>query len=170
MKKVVILGPECTGKSELSEFLAREFQTVWVPEFARTYINNLTRPYEASDLPNIARGQLTLEDKLASEGNNLLICDTDLYVIKIWSMFKYGFVHPEISTAINDRKYDLYLLTYIDIPWVADPLREHPHERERLYELYLNEMRHQPVPFIEIKGDRNHRRKLAIEGVNALLL
>jgi NadR type nicotinamide-nucleotide adenylyltransferase len=170
MKKVVVLGPECTGKSELSDFLAREFQTVWVPEFARVYINDLKRPYEATDLLNIARGQLTLEDKLAGEANDLLICDTDLYVIKVWSMFKYGFCHPEILTAIRDRRYDLYLLTYIDIPWEADPLREHPNERERLYDLYLTEMQNQPVPFIEIKGDRSHRRKLAIEGVNALLL
>jgi NadR type nicotinamide-nucleotide adenylyltransferase len=168
MKKVVILGPECTGKSELSEFLAREFRTEWVPEFARQYINSLTRPYEASDLLSIARGQLALEDKLSTKADKLLICDTDLYVIKIWSMFKYGFCHPEILTAIRKRKYDLYLLTYIDIPWEEDPLREHPHNRRQLYDLYLNEMRLQPVPFIEIKGHREQRRKLAVEGVKTL--
>jgi NadR type nicotinamide-nucleotide adenylyltransferase len=170
MKKVVILGPECTGKSELSEFLAREFDTVWVPEFARQYINNLTRPYEASDLLNIARGQLALEDKLSAKADKLLICDTDLYVIKIWSMFKYGFCHPEILNAINERKYDLYLLTYIDIPWQDDPLREHPHNRRELYDLYLKEMRLQPVPFVEIKGHREQRRKLAVEAIKTLSL
>jgi NadR type nicotinamide-nucleotide adenylyltransferase len=170
MKKVVVLGPECTGKSELSEFLAREFQTVWVPEFARQYINDLGRPYEPSDLLNIARGQISSEDNLAAQANELLICDTNLYVIKIWSMFKYGFCHREILDAINERKYDLYLLTYIDIPWEADPLREHPHERERLYELYLNEMRLQPVPFIEIKGHRQDRRRSAVEGIKTHLL
>lgn len=169
IKKVVVLGPECTGKSELSEFLAKEFKTVWVEEFARTYINNLQRPYGLSDLVNIAKGQLYLEDTLTSKANKLLICDTDLYVIKIWSTFKYGYCDPEILKSIASRKYDLYLLTYIDIPWEADPQREHPDQRELLYELYLNEMRNQSGPFTEIKGTRDQRRKQATERIKKLL-
>lgn len=169
IKKVVVIGPECTGKSELSEFLANEFRTVWVEEYARTYIKNLQRPYDPSDLLKIAKGQLQLEDTLAPKANKLLICDTDLYVIKVWSTFKYGYCDPQILAAIASRKYDLYLLTYIDIPWEADPQREHPDQRELLYELYLNEMRKQSVPFTEIKGTRDQRRKNASERIKKLL-
>ena len=169
IKKVVILGPECTGKSELSEYLAKEFNTLWVKEYARTYINDLARPYVAADLPVIANGQLASEDALLPRSNKVLICDTNLYVIKIWSIFKYGFCDPEILKSIASRKYDLYLLTYIDIPWMPDPQREHPDQREILFDLYLQEMKNQLVSFVVIEGTREQRRKLATDSVRKLL-
>jgi NadR type nicotinamide-nucleotide adenylyltransferase len=168
-KKVVVLGPECTGKSELSEFLARQFKTTWVKEFAREYLTNLPGSYVAQDLLEIAKGQLTSEDALAARANKVLICDTNLYVIKIWSLFKYGYCDPEILTSVSTRQYDLYLLTYIDIPWEADPQREHPGQREKLYNLYLKEMQNQTVPFIEVKGTREERRHLATKAIINLL-
>lgn len=169
IKKVVVIGPECTGKSELSAFLANHFNTEWVPEYARGFLDNLVRPYAQHDLTTIAHGQLRLEDKSRLHSNDVMICDTNLYVIKVWSEFKYGNCDPEILKVIEERKYDLYLLTYIDIPWQEDPLREHPDKRQQLYEIYLNEMRKQPVPFIEITGDRSQRQQKAIEAVNNLL-
>lgn len=169
IKKVVVVGPECTGKSELSEYLASVFKTVWVEEYARTYIDKLERPYHADDLPVIARGQVAGEDELFPKANRLLVCDTDLYVIKIWSMFKYGYCDPWILDTIATRKYDLYLLTNIDIPWIADPQREHPDQRDALYRLYLDEMHHQSVPFVEVRGTREQRRKTAVDSINALL-
>lgn len=169
IKKVVILGPECTGKSELSEYLAKEFNTVWVEEYARAYIESLKRPYNAEDLPVIARGQLSRENALSPKANRVLICDTDLYVIKVWSNFKYGYCDPQILESIASRKYDLYLLSYIDIPWQFDPLREHPDERGILFELYHQEMKNQHVPFEIIKGSREERRRVATDAVSSLL-
>jgi NadR type nicotinamide-nucleotide adenylyltransferase len=169
IKKVVILGPECTGKSELSEFLAHQFDTAWVPEFAREYLDNLQRPYGPADLPAIAQGQLALEDRMVPEARQVLFCDTDLYVIKVWSLFKYGHCDIEVLKAIERRKYDLYLLTDVDIPWVHDPLREHPDQREVLYDFYLREMKNQSIPFVEIRGDRAQRRKTAAQVIQNLL-
>jgi NadR type nicotinamide-nucleotide adenylyltransferase len=169
IKKVAIIGPECTGKSSLSEFLAEKFQTVWVPEYARGYINNLRRPYNQSDLITIAHGQLRIEDEWARDANKVLICDTNLYVIKVWSQFKYGNVVRDILEQIKVRKYDLYLLTYVDLPWEEDPQREHPTKREELYNIYRNEMLGQSVPFVEIKGDREQRRALAVNAVESIL-
>lgn len=169
IKKVVIIGPECTGKSELSQWLANTFNTEWVKEYAREYLDNLDRPYGPEDLPLIARGQLAAEDALAKTANNVLFCDTDLYVIKVWSYFKYGYCDKEILDTIASRKYDLYLLTYIDIPWVSDPLREHPDQREVLYSIYLKEMKSQSVPFLEVKGTREQRQTLAATAVRTML-
>lgn len=169
MKKVVILGPECTGKSELSDYLAREFNTVWVEEYARAYLSHLQRPYEPEDLLLIARGQVSAEEALVSKANKVLICDTDLYVIKVWSHFKYGYCHPEILETIASRKYDLYLLSYIDVPWQYDPQREHPHERETLFDIYHEEMLNQSVPFRIVKGSRKERRTIAADAVRDLL-
>jgi NadR type nicotinamide-nucleotide adenylyltransferase len=169
IKKVVIIGPECTGKSELSEYLADHFNTVWAREYAREYLDNLGRSYGPEDLLRIAQGQIALEDEMNRKAQKVLFCDTDLYVIKVWSYFKYGYCDKSILDSIRRRTYDLYLLTYIDIPWVNDPLREHPDQRETLYSLYLQEMQNQAVPFIEVKGSREARQKLAIDAVHKLL-
>lgn len=169
IKRVAVIGPESTGKSELSQYLAKVFDTVWVEEYARTYLDKLGRPYGPPDLVSIAKGQISHEDSLAPKANKVLICDTDLYVIKIWSRFKYGYCDPRILEWMAMRNYDLYLLTYVDLPWEPDPYREHPHQREALYQLYLDEMRSQSVPFEEIRGQREARRKIAVESVERLL-
>jgi NadR type nicotinamide-nucleotide adenylyltransferase len=169
VKKVVVIGPECTGKSELSKFLAAHFKTEWVPEYARGYIDNLVRPYQQSDLLSIAHGQVRLEDEWIRDANKVLICDTNLYVIKIWSEFKFGDCPTEILDTIAKRPYDLYLLTYIDIPWENDPQREHPHEREKLYSIYLEHLKNQSVPFVEIKGEREQRRQTAVAAIEKIL-
>jgi NadR type nicotinamide-nucleotide adenylyltransferase len=167
-KRVAIIGPECTGKSELSKFLAQHYKTEWVPEYARAYIDNLRRPYNQNDLITIAHGQLRLEDEYARDANTFLFCDTNLYVIKVWSMFKYGNCEKEILDQIANRRYDLYLLTYVDLPWEEDPLREHPTKRAELYNIYLNEMKNQSVPFVEIKGEREQRQATAIQAIEKL--
>ncbi len=168
IKKIAIIGPECTGKSALSQFLADHYKTTYVPEYARGYIDNLVRPYQESDLITIAHGQMRLEDEWPRD-SNLLICDTNLYVIKVWSDFKFGQCDEEILENIASRKYDLYLLTYVDIPWQDDPQREHPHKREELYQCYLNEMKNQAVPYVEIKGEKEERIKLAVEAIDKII-
>jgi len=167
VKKVAVIGPECTGKSDLSAYLATYFKTEWVPEYARGYMDKLVRPYIQSDLLTIAHGQMRIEDEFARDANKVLICDTNLYVIKVWSEFKFGSCHEEILNQIATRKYDLYLLTNIDIPWEDDPQREHPQQRQELYNIYLREMKNQPVPFVEIKGERELRQKMAVNAVES---
>jgi NadR type nicotinamide-nucleotide adenylyltransferase len=170
VKKVAIIGPECTGKSVLSAFLADHFKTEWVREYAREFLEGLNRDYNETDLLTIARGQLRLEDEAEKQAKNILFCDTNLYVIKVWSEFKYGQVNPEILKLMDHRTYDLYLLTNIDIPWSEDPQREHPHKRQELYSIYLSEMEKQPVPFVEISGEQDERRSTAIAAVKQIMM
>jgi NadR type nicotinamide-nucleotide adenylyltransferase len=168
-KKVCVIGPECTGKSDLSKYLASYYKTVCVDEYARAYLNKLNRPYEQSDLTKIAHGQLRMEDEWHNDAKDLMICDTNAIVIKVWSEFKYGNCEPEILKLIAQTKYDLYLLTYIDIPWENDPLREHPDKREHFWFIYKQEIEKSKVPFVEIGGSREERRKKAIAAVDQLL-
>jgi NadR type nicotinamide-nucleotide adenylyltransferase len=172
MKKVVVLGPESTGKSTLSEKLAAHFNTVWTPEYAREYLDELGRPYEQGDLLEIARGQLRLEDEKARQASRLLICDTDLYVLKVWSEHKYGHADPRILEQIAARPYDLYLLTYIDIPWQEDPQREYPDPqmREYFYRIYRDIVVNAGVPWADIRGSFEEREKAAIAAVDKLIL
>ena len=170
-KKVAVTGPESTGKSLLSQQLAQEFNTVWVPEYAREYLLKLPEPqkYIEEDLLNIAKGQLISEDQLIQSASEILICDTELLVIKIWSEFKYNRCHPWIIEQINIRKYDLYLLCNPDIPWEYDPLRENPALREYFYIKFLKELNRMEVNYIEIKGDYEQRLETAINEIKLLL-
>lgn len=171
MKRVVVIGPESTGKSTLSEQLAQHYNTLWVPEYARQYIEELSRPYEEKDLLSIAEGQLSLEDERAALADKLLVCDTDLHVIKVWSEHRFKGCDPLILAYIASRKYDLYLLTYVDIPWEEDPQREHPDPamREYFYNLYKELIINTGVPFVEIKGDIAERLQTAVHAIDSML-
>lgn len=167
----MVIGPESTGKSTLSAQLAVHFNTVWVREFARGFLESLNRPYEAKDLLTIAAGQLQAEDEALAKANGLLICDTDLHVVKVWSEAKYGDCDPRILDMIASRRYDGYLLTYIDIPWEDDPQREHPQpeEREYFYNIYRDIVMNAGLPWADIRGSYEERLQKAISAINGWL-
>jgi len=171
MKKVVVIGPESTGKSTLSEKLAAHFNTVWTPEYARDYLDQLNRPYEEHDLLEIAAGQVALERRQAGNANKVLICDTDLYVIKVWSEHKYGHCDPRILNQVAQQHCDLYLLTYIDLPWEEDPQREYPDPAMRtyFYNIYKDIVIASGVNWVDIRGNYQEREALAIAAVEQLL-
>lgn len=171
IKKIAIIGPESTGKSTLSNQLALHYQTSWVPEYAREYLEHLNHPYAETDLLAIAKGQLKAEDQqLGTAKNDLLFCDTDLYVIKVWSEHKYNTCHPWILQQIAKRDYSIYLLTDIDIPWQNDPQREHPDPRMRayFYNVYHDIVIHSGIPWFNIRGDYNTRLVTAVEAIESL--
>lgn len=167
IRKIVVIGPESTGKSTLSAALADELNTVWVPEYARAYLENLGRPYSQEDLSVIADGQLSSEDELTKQADKLLICDTDLQVIKVWSNASYGNCDKKILEQIAARRYDMYLLTYIDTAWEEDPLREHPKPEERtyFYNLYRDIVQNSSVPWVDVRGGHEERLKIALNAI-----
>lgn len=170
-RKIVIIGPESTGKSTLTQGLAHHFGEPWVPEYAREYLEDLGRPYEFGDLLNIAKGQVAEEDRLLKQANNYLFCDTDLQVIQVWSGHKYGNVHPWILQQIAQRPYDHYFLTSIDMPWEPDPQREHPEPAMRAYffERYKLLLETANKPYVEVSGDQETRLDMAIHYIKANL-
>ncbi|MFM7859079.1 MAG: AAA family ATPase [Flammeovirgaceae bacterium] len=170
VKKVCVIGPECTGKTDLCEYLSAYYKTSWVSEYARAYLDKLGRPYQQHDLTKIAHGQVRMEDEWINDANKVLICDTNLLVVKIWSEYKYGECDKEIVQLVANRKYDLYLLTAIDIPWQDDPQREHPDKREFFWNMYKKEVATTGVATVEISGKREERRAKAIEAIDALIL
>ena len=128
VKKIVVIGPESTGKSTLCKELAEHFQTVWCEEYAREYLLEHGKEYNYDDLLIIAKGQVALEDayinKASAGGKDLLFIDTDMYVMKVWCEYAFGQCHSFIINELAERKYDLYLLCNIDLPWASDELRE----------------------------------------------
>ncbi|MEO7766742.1 MAG: ATP-binding protein [Ferruginibacter sp.] len=183
IKKIVILGPESTGKSTLCKQLSHHFGSPWVKEYAREYLEKNSTGYNFNDLLDIAKGQLSLEDKAIynaaamlqpeSPGNGSipLFIDTNMYVLKVWCEFVFGKCHQWITQQILERKYDLYLLCDVDLPWVKDDLREYPdlETREKLYHLYKDIMVNQEVPWVNINGDYEERLRKGIEAVDKIL-
>ncbi len=172
MKKIVIIGPESTGKSTLTQQLAAHYNTAWCPEFAREYLLENGIDYSFEDLLNIARGQLQLEDNiLTTAKNKLYFIDTDMYVMKVWCEVAFNNCHTWILKQIAARNYDLILLCNTDLPWVKDELREYPdlHSRERLYKMYKDLLINQKTKWAEISGSYVERLQLAITIVNTIV-
>lgn len=168
-RKIVLLGPESTGKSKLAEELASHFNADWVPEYARQYIQNLQRPYTIEDISAIAKKQIVLEEESLKSAGTYLFCDTDLIVCKIWSLQAFGDCPSWIINTIKERKYELHLLLDIDLPWVSDPLREHPAPlmREILLETYKKELTDHHFPYYLISGEGDERSRNAILALNS---
>ena len=172
-RRIVITGPESTGKSTLCEMLAHHYNTSWVPEYAREHLLKHGVSYTYNDLLAIARRQLALEDEItASTKRGLIFIDTDMYVMKIWCEFVFGRCHQWILDRIAERKYSLYLLCNIDLPWVEDKLREYPdiQPRQQLFNIYKDNLINQHVPWKIVSGSYEERFKTAVDAVNRLLV
>ncbi len=172
--KVVLFGPESTGKTTLAQQLARHYNTVWVPEYAREYLqnkwNNERKTCENHDLLPIAKGQMKLENRLAKKADKILICDTDLLETKVYSEAYYGgHVDPKLDAAALKNKYDLYFLTYIDTPWEADDLRDRPEQRLEMFTAFEATLKQFERPYTLLQGDKKTRLKTAIAAIDKLL-
>lgn len=172
--KVVLFGPESTGKTTLSRQLAHYYNTVWAPEYAREYLqkkwNNERKTCETSDLIPIAKGQIKLENKLAKKADRILICDTDLLETKVYSEAYYaGSCDPLLDKYAVKNEYDLYLLTYIDTPWEADDLRDKPHQREEMFNAFETALKKYDRPYLLLKGDKKTRLQIAVEAIDKII-
>ncbi len=157
LKRVAITGPESTGKSKLALWLADTYQTMQVSEYARDYLEKNGPDYTLEDVIAIAKGQLKREEDTAGRAKDLLFCDTDLLVTKIWCEVVFGTCPQWIERQFQMHRYDLYLLCYPDIPWEPDPLRENPDDREALFGLYLKTLGENNLPYRIVKGLGNIR-------------
>jgi len=183
IQKIVVLGPESTGKSSLCAAIAAHYQTIWTPEYARQFLAEHGTKYSYDDLLTIAKGQIKNEDisiELLGQKNadnqdqattNKLILDTDMYVMKVWCEYVFNNCHHYILEQINQRSYDLYLLCDIDLPWAADEMREYPEAGPRLelFTLYKDLLINQKTPWGIVSGTGNQRTKNAIQLIDQLL-
>jgi len=158
MTKIIITGPESSGKTTLCQSLSNHFNITFAEEFSREYLNKLNRKYDKSDLIKIAKGQL-LKEKI---NKDLLIYDTDLITIKIWSEYKYGDCDHWIIEQIEKQKTEkrFYFLCKPDIPWQDDPLRENQEERDEIYEIYKKELDRLSHNYFIIEGKDRLKKSL----------
>ena len=170
-KRVAIVGAESTGKTTLAKALAERFNTVWAPEYAVEYLKNGNQDCKSiQDIENIARGQISLEEEMAAKANKIVFCDTDTMTTVVWSSHFFGECPQWILDESFARKYDLTLLTNIDIPWICSPWRDCPDKRAEFHDWFKRELELRRRPYIEISGSSpEDRLSLAAVYISRLL-
>lgn len=168
IKRIALIGPESSGKTTLSKLLAEHFNTVWVPEYSREYVEKLNRPYTSDDILFMAKEQLAMENSFLAKANKFIFSDTELINAKIWCEDVFGICPAWIDEKIEEKKYDFYLLTKPDLVWQPDPVRENPHRREYFFDLYKKELDKRNYNYTILAGSGKLRFNRAVAAVNDL--
>jgi len=172
--KIVLFGPESTGKSSLAKFLASYYKTYYVEEFARQYLqekwDNFGKICEKQDLIPIAKGQIKNENIMSKKANRILFCDTDLLTTAVYSRLYFnGFCDADLDKFSKHNYYDLYLLMDIDIEWVKDDLRDRPNKRAELFNVFKDALIENNKNYMIVSGNFQKRKEMAIDLINNLL-
>ena len=160
-QRIVITGPESTGKTTLCQKLAEHYHTLWMPEFAREYVEKLDRPYTIDDVLSIGKKQIELEEQFANK-TDLLFIDTDLIITKVWLLHVYGTCPAWINKWLKNAPRSLYLVCEPDLPWEFDPVRENPELRNFFMQWYCNEIESYGFSYRFVSGIGETRTKNAI--------
>ncbi|MBX2827197.1 MAG: ATP-binding protein [Flavobacteriaceae bacterium] len=171
--KIVLFGPESTGKSTLAKSLAERFHTEWVPEYMREYLQDKWDVHREritkQDLIPIAQGQIRTENDKAGSANSYLFCDTNLRELKVYSEYYYdGFCPEPILEACKNEQYDHYFLTQIDVPWEKDDLRDRPDDRLTLFRTFESELITNHLPYTLLEGTLEERIRTAAQVLRTL--
>ena len=172
--RIVLFGPESTGKTTLAKQLAEHFNTLWVPEYMREYLQQKWdtegEKCTVDDLIPIAEGQMLVENETAKLVNELLICDTNLLEISVYSQYYYnGFCPEQIKKYAKENTYDLYFLTSVDVPWEIDDLRDSPDERQKMFRTFETQLKDYHLQYEILIGSEVERFESAVKIIIELL-
>tara|TARA_B100000902_G_scaffold287111_1_gene273259 strand:- start:5357 stop:5941 length:585 start_codon:yes stop_codon:yes gene_type:complete len=176
IKRVVICGPESTGKSTMVKNLSIYFKTNYVDEFARDFLqkkwNKSRQRCTKKDLIEIAKGQIELENSKLKDSNKIIFCDTNILTTIAWSKTHYdGFCDPWLISQLENLRYDYYLILNTDVAWVRDDLRDRPDDRQKMFSAHKYELDFFKVNYDIIKGSNfNSRLKQSIETIKKVLI
>jgi NadR type nicotinamide-nucleotide adenylyltransferase len=165
LRKIVVTGPESTGKTDLTKALALRLNAKWIPEYARSYVEGINRPYRYNDLEIIARYQIEQETTMSEKcSQEILLMDTWLIITKIWFEVVYGSSPEWIDEYISTSEIDLFLVCKPDLPWIADPVRENGGEmRQKLFDRYCQEIERHGFAYEIVDGYGEQRLANALK-------
>lgn len=164
MSKIIINGPECSGKTTLCEYLVKKMDAGYIQEYPRLYLEMTEGQYDQEDLIIMACDIDDLINEL--DDNKLWIIDTNNINVKIWSMYKYGVLPAELKT-LDDNVNAIHLLCKPDIPWEEDKLRENRDDRDDIFDMYRKYMYEAEIKYHILEG--NDRMEKGFELVSNLI-
>jgi HTH-type transcriptional repressor of NAD biosynthesis genes len=172
--RIVIFGPESTGKTTLAKALAEAYQTNWVPEYAREYLqkkwDDSQQVCDQEDLIQIVKGQMLEENRQLLGAKQFLFCDTNVLVTQVWSETHFnGNCDSRIKNWADTFRYDYYFLTHIDVPWQADDLRDRPNDRKLMFDAFKASLVTKKLPFTILEGNHSQRMKQVNKVLKKLL-
>lgn len=171
--RIAVTGPECSGKTWMCRALAAEFNAVWITEYSREYLDQLRHRYTYDDLEKIARGHAEQEAQITrqaiDDSRQMVFTDTEFINMKIWSEYRYNKCSEFILEGIRNAPYHHYLLMKPDIPWVPDPYRKNPHDRDYLFDLFEKELKYFRKAYTVIQGNYEVRIQNARSAIQNLL-
>jgi HTH-type transcriptional regulator, transcriptional repressor of NAD biosynthesis genes len=173
VKRVVIIGSESSGTTTLARALAEHYRTVWVPEFGRTYSEGrqyVGQPWRSEEFVHIATEQIRMEDALARLANRVLICDTDAFATSIWHERYMGTPSDDVKAIAATRKYDLYVVTDANIPFVGDDIRDGESFRQWMQGRFIEELSKTSTPMIVVSGPHEDRFAAAVKRIDQILV
>ncbi len=172
-QRICVLGVESSGTTTLAQALAEYYQTVWVPEYGRNYWEGRqyiphSEQWQSHEFLHIAQTQITLENALALQANQRIICDTDPLATHIWHRRYLGFYYPELETIAQQRNYALYLITEPDFEFVQDGTRESEHLRMEMHQWFMEQLTKMGKSWVSVTGSPEKRLADAIAIINTL--
>jgi HTH-type transcriptional regulator, transcriptional repressor of NAD biosynthesis genes len=173
VKRVVIIGSESSGTTTLARALAEHYRTTWVPEFGRFYSEGRlysAQPWQSDEFTFIAIEQARMEDALAELANEVLICDTDPFATSIWHERYMGTSSDAVRAIAAGRHYDLYVVTDVNIPFVADEIRDGESFRQWMQGRFIEELSQSATPMIVVTGPHHERFAAAINRIDEIIL
>ncbi|MCA4899617.1 MAG: AAA family ATPase [Bacteroidota bacterium] len=158
VKKVCLYGPESTGKSVMAKKLADLYQTEWVPEVAREFVSsNVFTVEEIVKIGNAHVARIAEKEKIA---NRFLFCDTDIITTQIYCNYYLHTVPPVLFELEKQVRFDAYFLFDIDVPWVADGMRDLSHLRKQMFETFKSELERRSLPYTFVQGNWDQRLQI----------
>ena len=167
LTRIVVTGSQSTGKTQLAEQLAAHYGVPWVPEFARDYAEQKGGTLTSADVTPIGSGQITREDAAMRGLTGMIVLDTDLVSTVVYSEQYYGSVPAWIPIAAKERIADLYLVCDIDLPWVADTVRDAQHQRRQMHDSFIQHLTHYGAAHHVVSGTGPERLSRAIANIDS---
>jgi HTH-type transcriptional regulator, transcriptional repressor of NAD biosynthesis genes len=167
MIKVCFYGPESTGKTVLARNLAAAYQTEFVPEVARELISS--NEFSVADIIHIGQEQTLRIKRMEKRANRILFCDTDLITTQIYARQYLGMVPTELIMLEREIRYDQYFLFDFDVPWVADGLRDLGNQRQKMYDIFRDELEKRRISYVPVSGNFEDREAVVRKHVDRML-
>ena len=172
VRRVVIIGSESSGTTTLARALAEHYRTTWVPEYGRTYSEgrvHSSQPWRSDEFVHIATEQVRMEDALETLANRVLICDTDAFATAIWHERYMGTPSADVKRLAASRRYDLYVVTDVNIPFQRDDIRDGESFRQWMQDRFIEELSKNSTPMMLVTGPHEERFAAAVKRIDEIL-